>query len=305
MPATDPYQVVTNPQQLSTEEATRVEQYWTEDRMGEAEPVPLPVVFLPRRQREALESGVSEAAGPTISEPAMPDAAGGAQAEAGFSTQLVADMTPYPYAIVGKWFMTFGTKNYVGTGWVIGERTLFTAGHCLYDKSGGWAKNVLFRAQFNNGADAGSWALPSLASLKGWTENEDFEFDMGMGIATRPVRPVTGKAGWIANIGSIQGNIKSIGYPSRAINGYNFDGQRMWRCDGSYRNTQDNIMAMDNNMTNGCSGGPGMYEQSGKQYGIWVNSFRYTSEPNILRSPYFGTGFLNLIQWMKDNGGDA
>jgi hypothetical protein len=64
-------------------------------------------------------------------------------------------------------------------------------------------------------------------------------------------------------------------------------------------------MAMHNNMTGGCSGGPGMYLKSGQYYAIWVNSFRYTSEPNILRSPYFGSGFTNMIQWMNDNGGDS
>lgn len=310
MPTQDLNQVVTNPQQLSIEEALRVEEYWTPERIETAEPIPMPTVYLPQHLLRLLDrntEALRDESAPIISEPMPPDADGddAVPTASGFNTRLVANMAQYPYAVIGKWFMTFGGRNFVGTGWVIGERTVFTAGHCVFDKNSGWASNVLFRAQFNNGAHVGEWALPSLASLRGWTQNEDFVYDMAMGVATRPIRPVTGKAGYIANIGQIQGQIKSIGYPAQVIPGYNFNGERMWECDGGYIDTQNQIMAMHNNMTGGCSGGPGMYQQSNRLYAMWVNSFRYSSEPNILRSPYFGRGFTNLIQWMRDNGGDS
>jgi V8-like Glu-specific endopeptidase len=302
----DPYEVVTNPQPLTAEETAKVEQYWTPDKLAEAVPLPLPIVYMPRRLRESVRTTTNNAGtGLIISEPSPPDSANITPTATSFNTSLVANRTIYPYAFVGKLFMTFSGRNYVGTGWVIGERTVFTAGHCVHDRSLGWASNILFQAQFNDGSSAGSWALPSLGSLRGWTQDEDFEFDMGMGISTTPIRPVTGKAGWIANIDQIQGNINSIGYPSQPIPGYNFNGQNMWECNGGYIDTADGIMAMNNNMTPGCSGGPGMYSRSGTLYGTWVNSFRYNNEPNILRSPYFGENFLNLIQWMGDNNGDS
>jgi V8-like Glu-specific endopeptidase len=309
MPTQDLNQVVTNPQQLSAEEAYKVEQYWTPDMMESAEPIPLPTVYMPQHLLRLLDQSaevLSDEASPIVSESVPPDIDDAVPTSANFNTRLVPDLTQYPYAVVGKWFMTFAGRNFVGTGWVIGERTVFTAGHCVFDRnSAGWATNVLFRAQFNNGAQVGEWALPSLASLRGWTENEDFVYDMAMGVAARPIRPVTGKAGYIANVGQIQGQIKSIGYPAEVIPGFDFNGRRMWECDGTYIDTQNQIMAMNNNMTGGCSGGPGMYRQSDRLYAIWVNSFRFRSEPNILRSPYFGRGFTNLIQWMRDNGGDS
>jgi V8-like Glu-specific endopeptidase len=309
MPATDPNRVVTNPQLTATAEVARVKEFWTPTRIEEALPLPLPTVFLPRRLKELQRAkhamGATTAAGPVISEPSSPDQDGIEPTASGFDTHLVGNLSVYPYAIVGKLYMTFGTSNYVGSAWVIGESTVFTAGHCVHDKTAGWAKNVLFRAQYNNGSSAGDWPLGTLASLSGWTQDEDFEFDMGMGIAATPIRPVTGKAGWIANVGQIQGKIRSVGYPAQAISGYAFDGQRMWECNGDHLETEDGIIGMSNNMTGGCSGGPGYYPRSGQQYAIWVNSFRYTSEPNILRSPYFATNFLNLIQWMNDNGGNS
>lgn len=304
--ARNPHDVVTNPQPLTVEETQRVEQYWTQDALISAEPLPLPIVYRSRRLRDQSEGAdLPNESEIVISEPVSPDSGNISPTASSFNTALVADMTIYPYIAVGKLFMTFNDKNYVGTGWVIGERTVFTAGHCVHDRSLGWASNILFKSQFNDGSDVGSWALPSLGSLAGWVDEEDFEFDMGLGVSTRPIRPDTGKLGWIANIDDINSNIKSIGYPSRVIPGYNFNGQKMWESDGNYINTDGGIMAMDNNMTPGCSGGPGLNERSGTLYSMWVNSFRYSNEPNILRSPYFSTGFLNLIQWMRDNNGDS
>jgi len=305
MAAADPYKVVTNPQRLTADEAERVEAYWTPTRMETAEPLPLPTVYLPRRLREQLTQLAAADTGMVVTEPAPPDRLTTLPTAGGFNTRLVTDMSVYPYAVVGKLFMTFGSRNFVGSAWVIGERTVFTAGHCVHDRTQGWGNNLLFHAQFNNGASVGTWPLGTLGSLNRWIQDEDFEFDMGMGISTNPIRPVTGRAGWIANISQIQGQIKSIGYPAETIANFNFDGQRMWECDGDFINTQDGIMAMNNNMTGGCSGGPGFYPQSGQWYAIWVNSFRFTGEPNILRSPFFGQAFLNLIQWMRDNGGDV
>ena len=128
---------------------------------------------------------------------------------------------------------------------------------------------------------------------------------MAIGISNTPIRPVTGTTGWIAKVQNVQGVITSVGYPAETIPNYNFNGEKMWECKGSYIDTVDGIMAMNNNMTGGCSGGPGFYKQSGQQYAVWINSFRYTNQPNILRSPYLGEGFLNLIQHMNDNGGNS
>jgi V8-like Glu-specific endopeptidase len=308
MASIQPDQVVVNPQSLARSDE-EVLAYWTPQRMESAVPLPLPKVYLPQHLRQQLralnEKDAAREDALVVSEPEPADAPTAVPLAGGFDTRLVANIGVYPYIITGKLFMTFGTSNYVGSAWTIGERSVFTAGHCVHEHNRGWATNVVFESGYNNGAHTGSWALGTLASLDGWVSGEDFQYDMGMGVAASPIRPTTGKAGWIANLNPIQGKIKSIGYPAEPIAGYNFNGQQMWECDGDYREVSGNIMSMNNNMTGGCSGGPGMYLYSGQYYSIWVNSFRYTTEPNILRSPYFGTPFLNLIQWMKDNGGDA
>ena len=307
-------EVTVSPQRLARA-AQDVVSYWTPERMSQAKPIPLPTVYFPQKLRARLQEATRQAAGargavqPVISEPVPADHPGAAPLASGFATKMVNNISVYPYAVVCKLFMSFGNDNFVGSAWAIGESAVFTAGHCVHDRARGWATNILVQSGYNNGAFTGSWVLSNFASLTGWVEEEDFEQDMAIGITSSPIRPTTGKAGYIANVGQIQGNIKSVGYPAEAIPNFNFNGERMWECDGAYlgRGTgtgDDDIMAMQNNMTGGCSGGPGFYERAGTQYAIWVNSFRFSNEPNILRSPYFSSGFTNLVQWMKDNGGD-
>ena len=46
-----------------------------------------------------------------------------------------------------------------------------------------------------------------------------------------------------------------------------------------------------------------MVYRNGQWYANGLNSFRYNNNPNTLYSPYYGQNFLNLFQWIKDNGG--
>jgi V8-like Glu-specific endopeptidase len=190
MPPLDPTQVVTNPQTLAADDAARMEDYWTEARLQSARPMPLPRVYMSRRLREELarRDALAGDSGPIITEPLGPDSPEAVPTAAGFSTQRVNDLTTYPYSVVGKLFMRIGNENYVGSAWVVGERTVFTAGHCVHERQQGWATHVMFRAQYDNGAQAGSFVLPRLATLRGWTQDEDFEFDMALGVSTTPSR---------------------------------------------------------------------------------------------------------------------
>src|SRR5688572_18710199 len=48
-----------------------------------------------------------------------------------------------PWRWICQLLMKFPKGNYIGTGWLIGPRTVMTAGHCLYvSKAGGWTQNI-------------------------------------------------------------------------------------------------------------------------------------------------------------------
>lgn len=221
--------------------------------------------------------------------------------QVGFNTSLVTNRNTPPYATVGKMFMTFNGRNYVGTGWVVAEKAVFTAGHCVYDRNnGGWADNILFIPRYHNGnAPVGRWTSIQIHSLSGWTTNGKFEYDMGVFVVDRLIRPSTGSLGWMANYPPNQGPYDSIGYPARVIPGFNFNGQNMWHSQGAYINGTK-IIQMHNNMTGGCSGGPWVVSKNGMVYSNGLNSYRYTSQPNTMYSPYFGNGFINLYNVVKN-----
>jgi V8-like Glu-specific endopeptidase len=279
-----------------------VEDYWTEQQMAEAQPVPFNVAdadairaltaadFLPEGEERtqaplAPDGGTETAIDNRIIDPLS------------YNTSKVADRSVLPYCTVGKLFMQFDGSNYVGTAWTIAEKAVFTAGHCIFDRSGGgWADKVLFVPQYHRGTEpVGRWAATRLHSLVGWTQNRDFKYDMGVFEVDRLIRPTTGSLGWMANFPPNQGPYTSIGYPAALP----FDGQEMWQSVGAYIDGSNPIQ-MHNNMTGGCSGGPWVAAKSGGPFANGLNSFRYNNNPNTMYSPYFGQGFLNLYDLVKN-----
>lgn len=156
----------------------------------------------------------------------------------GFRTTRVpkADQEDMPYSAIGKVFMTFDGQDHAGSGWVIAENAVFTAGHCVYDHDKSkWADNVLFVPQYDAGAEpVGRWTATAIYSLHGWSAKNDYAYDMAVFITDRPIRPATGSLGWMANHPPNQGPYKSVGLPGRPISGYNFNGCHMWQSVGGY-----------------------------------------------------------------------
>jgi len=295
----DKMSIVEAPYTLSDADAREIEAYWTEDRIRSAEPLPLPVLSGEPPQSVAAESGAEPVSRDAV-EPDRTEVS--AEAAPCFVTSRVANLGVTPYKYVGKLYMTFGGVNYVGSASCICKFSILTAGHCVYDRSKGWATNVVFKGRFSNGSQAGTWAMRQLGAPRGWTESQDYAYDFAGGISAGNIQSIMGSAGWLANAPANQGNIDSIGYPAQPITGYNFDGKYMWHSAGKYQ-SGTTILKMCNNMTGGCSGGPWDVLSSGQPRINGVNSHRYTSDPNSLYSPYFGQGFLNLIEWLRVNGG--
>ena len=300
----NPEEIVVS-EELDQEEAA-VLSYWTEERMAAAEPEPLPIsvpsesiddahVSIP--QSEGAMSGVSR--GPD-DETFLP--------RPKFTTSLVKDMTVSPYRCVGKLFYTRQGRNRVASAYVIGESTIGTAAHCVY-RDRNFSTNFLFRARYDRYTDAGQWVMKRRALLKGWMKTEAYQYDMAFIILNRPIRPTTGKLGWMAGVPVDQDPYTQIGYPVRPRPDYPFDGQRMWETEGNYishtkSNDRPMIIKASGNMTGGSSGGPWAVLRGEHWQVNGVNSHGIKDNPYYMLSPYFGGGFVNLINWMIKNGGD-
>lgn len=94
----------------------------------------------------------------------------------------IANTTKYPWRAICSLRITAkdGT-NWIGTGFLIGSRTVITAGHCVYmRKHGGWAKTI----EVIPGRDAsnkpyGSCNSSHFHSVKGWTKSRKRSHDYG------------------------------------------------------------------------------------------------------------------------------
>jgi V8-like Glu-specific endopeptidase len=310
-------EVVSPPMPKSRTAATTTSLFWTDDAMRQAKPLPLPHGDEPPPEQVRL--ALAEPTAPpvrvapkppvgkslTIAEPSEP------------GTTLVEQLTAYPYAVTGKLYMRFPNGAMaVGSAWVIGRRSIFTAGHCLFDaNSGGWATNVLFQPQYRNGQSAGKWVVTLPAALREWVTRGDLRFDMACGVVNKVIGDKTGQAGYGANDPSAAGLITAVGYPAERTRRHPFNGEQMWQSVGRYDPTRDpaagttadRIVGMFNDLSGGCSGGPWFRPGDSGPVACGLNSHvRITPAdvPPRMYSPYFGAGFLRLVKWLADNRGE-
>ncbi|MBV8687405.1 MAG: hypothetical protein JOZ90_13165 [Alphaproteobacteria bacterium] len=294
---------VTQPQVEGVE--SLAEPYWTAERKAAARPLP------GRPPGVADEAGVA----PSSFEETAPSAAGlsprhrapavpaglpvvsiglSDPAPSPFRTTRVPARTSFPYSAIGKLFMTLGGVDSAGTAWVVGDRVLVTAGHCLHDGAD-WARNLVF-SPFYPSQPEPDWAARALHVLAGWIAGGGGagRYDLGAVVLDRPVAPRTGALGWRAAYPPDQAPRQASGFPILWDSpAYPFDGRQLWRTDGRYAGA-GNPLSLASNMTQGCSGGPWLIEQGGQAYAVGLNSYQPGGEATI-QSPRFGRGFLNLL----------
>ncbi|GAA4919227.1 glutamyl endopeptidase [Stackebrandtia albiflava] len=103
------------------------------------------------------------------------------------------------------------------TGWMIGDDTLMTAGHCVYDQGSGWMTGQGVRAwpaRDGSSAPYGSCTAASFHSVNGWTQNGDWEYDYGAIKLNCTVGASTGTYGFWWQSASLDGTSTYVrGYP--------------------------------------------------------------------------------------------
>jgi Trypsin len=303
--------------------AAEAEDFWTPERMAEAQPIFLPVLPVPDEPEPERARGFGAAGeglrGPTRSDPVPPDRAEVETLAFGsFQTTRVGDkISAFPYSAIGKLFMVFpnapGVKTFQGSAWVIGEKAIFTAGHCLFDHTlGGAANAVVFAGEYRQQQWLKKWTVVNKAVPNAWKGARDFRADMGVCILSEPIRPTLGKLGYRSFVPPPpSGPYTQIGYPAHSLSPeFPFDGQEMWQCVGAYASTPQpinnnmGVIQANSNLTEGCSGGPWVDEQD-QFRAVGLNSHRLGNDTNHMNAPYFGDRFAELLDWMTQNGGDS
>jgi len=218
--------------------------------------------------------------------------------------------TTYPFCTIGKLFFRRGGSRYVCSAASIGNCAIWTAGHCLHAGDGkpdGWSTNVVFVPAYKDGnAPFGQWSAKQLWVRTSWYKNgipKGLCQDMGGAILHkrngRKISQVVGWLGFAWNWSRVQ-HWLSIGYPAAAP----FNGQRMniaaasYAYNGSVGCTPAPV-GMGNDLTGGSSGGPWVWKFGTGNYANGNNSYRRSTKPKEMYSPYFGNAAKSLFDTLK------
>jgi hypothetical protein len=277
-----------------------VSDYWTPQRMANADPLGLlkagekpPVASLNR------SAPTQQSAGSSVS----------------YSSFELTDTLSFPNRVHGKVFFTKpGVGNFVCSGTVVdaGNRsTVITAGHCVHD-GGSWSTNFAFAPGYRNlngvgNAPYGVWAASDEAAPQPWVDSENLKYDVGAVVIARnsvgqTLENVVGGRGITFNQPTSQ-SFRSYGYPAQPTSAHSFDGTRLWACDSSSPVADSpstasgpNTLGIGCDMTGGSSGG-GWVTDPSSGYLNGVNSYKYSSQPNMMYGPYFGATIQSLYDF--------
>jgi V8-like Glu-specific endopeptidase len=112
--------------------------------------------------------------------------------------QAISDVTGSPWRhICALRINTKTNRRFVGTGWLIGPRTVMTAGHCVFmHDEGGWAESIEVIPALN-GSDRpyNSFVSTQFRAVDGWTSERTSDFDYAAIILDEAVGNETG---WFA-----------------------------------------------------------------------------------------------------------
>lgn len=266
-------------------EQSSVAEYWTADRMREAEAFDL-INISPSDLSSDVAVGDPQSIAPTdspVDTQALPN--GGGPWTGGGDIVTTA----------GRVFFTMGDRNASCSGNAVTSAngsTVLTAGHCV-KYQGAWHTNWTFVPGYHDGQRPyGTWTAKSISSTPQWVASEDMNYDVGAAVVNplngQNLTDVVGGQGVAFNQAYNQ-SMYTFGFPAADP----YDGEKFIYCSGStikdFLLTADHGMSCD--MTGGSSGGPWFYnfnEATGTGLQGSVNSFGYTFLPGYMFGPYFG-----------------
>jgi glutamyl endopeptidase len=188
----------------------------------------------------------------------------------------IEDTTTYPWSTICKLYIT--TKDnvvFIGSGAMIDEFHILTAGHCVYAHDhGGWVKNILIIPGMDGSYEPfGRTHAAHLRTFTGWIEDEMVEHDLALVTLENHLGVQTGWMGRKtsqANDPIYTGVLNLAGYPGDLDNGefmyYDSD-------MGEDATEYNHWFWMD--AAGGQSGSPVWQEDGGEYYILSVFAYEY------------------------------
>jgi hypothetical protein len=278
-----------------------VRKYWTEKRMREAKPLPLPSVSEDELKQIIKNSKLVEKHPPKIISESNASAKNNRKGlEPGVPVN--ADVSERPFWNAGKLYFTAPDGDHYCSAQFIGKsKLLLSAAHCVRDgTTAEWYKNFMFRQAYENGDSDKDFDIVYEAAYAAWatTSGGDHSLDYSFLVTNKE-----STAGWMGVETDIPyTSLVAIGYPSNYGNG-----KYLQQVLGEKGTVSGGIVQMKNNpMRSGNSGGAWIAElttdQASGNIAVGLNSF-HTSDDTSEYGPYFDDTFWSLLQMtIADNG---
>ncbi|GAA3748997.1 V8-like Glu-specific endopeptidase [Spinactinospora alkalitolerans] len=266
--------------------------YWTAERMAAAEPIGPSLDEAPDARpltaAQEADSPASPGHGGTEHQAAPRSGSTGKRWTGGGKVTRTT----------GRVFLTMNGRDFTCSASVIpaeNKDTVITAGHCLKDGTGPWARNWVFVPGYDDGdRPYGDYTAREMLVAPQWGREADDSFDFGMAVLD------TGSGG--AHVAERTGHqeiafgtghsdrVYSFGYPS--VDRY--DGRHLHYCSGPVRPDRGGTSAsgMACRMSEGSSGGPwlsGFDPRTGTGTITSVISFKYADNPGRQYGPRLGS----------------
>ncbi|EOL45840.1 trypsin-like serine peptidase [Enterococcus caccae] len=204
---------------------------------------------------------------------------------------VVSDTTGNPYRRIALVLATFPNGlTYRGSGNLISQNVLLTAGHVIYSKNdGGWATKVSVFPGYdgiNNRAPYGEISSVGLSTTSGWVNSRDADSDIGIIRLNKNIGLTTG---WFGLTKSTMGSITLSGYHG------DFNDYKMRTESGSIGNLSATRIYYTLDNTGGSSGsaiyntnnrivGVNAYSSSPMNYAVRINTEKYNLIQNWIGS---------------------
>lgn len=190
-------------------------------------------------------------------------------------------------------------NRWIGTGWLIGPRTVITAGHCVYIRnSGGWVRSIQVMPGRNaSDTSLGSVVATQFRSVRGWVEGQKRVCDYGAIILPEnsPLGRQLGTFGYArrsdAQLAGLQVNLS--GYPGDKPPG------TQWYHSRRLTSVTPRTLVYDIDTAGGQSGAPVWWRQGARRYVVGIHTNGATSGNSATR--IVEPVFKNLTAW-KDEG---
>lgn len=211
----------------------------------------------------------------------------------------IGDTTVYPWRAICALRMTAadGTK-WIGTGWLVGPRTVITAGHCVYmHDNGGWPRSIEVIPGLNGASRPyGSCVATTFRSVKGWTESKKREYDYGAIILPANCRfgDRTGYFGYSVKDDSflMSAVLNLSGYPGDK------GGNEQWFMSKKAKSVSERVITYEIDTMGGQSGAPVWVKIGEERYCVGIHTNGHTSGNSATR--IVKAVFDNIKAWKAE-----